>query len=98
MNDVDKKLEEWQGRWDNGDAKFVPELFEQFEQLQRDNQHLSQSNLRRRQERERYKKALEEVSQELGRQSGTYDTPKRITLEGAYEVYKIAKQALEDRS
>lgn len=34
---MENKIKEWKERWDNGDAKFVPELFELVEELQEEN-------------------------------------------------------------
>lgn len=30
------KLQEWKDQWNNGDVKFVPELFELVEELQKE--------------------------------------------------------------
>jgi acetone carboxylase gamma subunit len=30
---VSHKLKEWKERWNNGEVKFVPEMFEEFERL-----------------------------------------------------------------
>lgn len=34
---MEDKLKEWKEQWNNGDVKFVPELFELVEQLQEEN-------------------------------------------------------------
>jgi uncharacterized membrane protein YgaE (UPF0421/DUF939 family) len=35
---LEDKLKEWKERWNNGDTKFVPELFELVEELERRNE------------------------------------------------------------
>jgi hypothetical protein len=35
---MEDKLNEWKDRWENGDVKFVPELFEEVEHLQFENE------------------------------------------------------------
>ena len=60
------KLEEWKERWNNGDMKFVPELFELVEQQQKEIDRMGKMpfievNNELREKVERYEKALQTI-------------------------------------